>query len=75
MHDGDNNDFPDNQLLFTILVRSQDEHVRSNLIISIGDLCIRFPNQLEQWTSRIYHVLQDEVSRSNGNGNGIYLMI
>ena len=51
------------KLLFTILVRSPDEQVRSNLIISIGDLCIRVPNQLEQWTSRIYHVLQDEVGK------------
>ena len=48
-------------MLFTILVRSDDEEIRSNLIICIGDLCYRFPNMLEQWTSRIYQVLRDEV--------------
>ena len=31
------------------------------MIITIGDLCYRFPNLLELWTSRIYGVLRDEV--------------
>ena len=44
-------------------MRSSDEHIRSNIVICIGDLCYRFPNQLEQWTSRIYGTLRDEVRR------------
>ena len=30
-------------------------------MICIGDLCYRYPNQLEQWTNRIYSVLKDKV--------------
>ena len=47
----------------TLLVRSADERVRCNIVICIGDLCYRFPNQCEQWTSRIYGTLRDEVGK------------
>jgi condensin complex subunit 1 len=32
---------------------------RSNLIIAVGDLTIRFPNLLEPWTAHIYQPLSD----------------
>jgi hypothetical protein len=32
---------------------------RSNLIIAVGDLTLRFPNLLEPWTSHIYQPLSD----------------
>ena len=32
---------------------------RSNLIIAVGDLALRFPNLLEPWTSHIYQPLSD----------------
>ena len=33
--------------------------IRANTVIAIGDLCFRFPNLLEPWTSHIYSRLQD----------------
>ena len=32
---------------------------RSNLIIAVGDLALRYPNLLEPWTSHIYAPLSD----------------
>ena len=32
---------------------------RSNLIIAVGDLALRFPNLLEPWTAHIYQPLSD----------------
>lgn len=42
------------QLLFTILEKSEDDVIRANIVIALGDLSFRFPNQLEPWTPRIY---------------------
>ncbi|MPC84196.1 Condensin complex subunit 1 [Portunus trituberculatus] len=42
------------QLLFTILERSNEDVVRANLVIALGDLYFRFPNELEPWTPRFY---------------------
>lgn len=33
--------------------------VRSNLVIAIGDLALRFPNTLEPWTANMYRPLSD----------------
>nr|XP_039250362.1 condensin complex subunit 1-like [Styela clava] len=48
------------QLLFTLLEKSPHEVVRANLVIPIGDLCVRFPNLLEPWTAHLYARLKDE---------------
>ncbi|KYR02972.1 condensin-2 complex subunit D3 [Tieghemostelium lacteum] len=48
------------QLLFTILESSENETIRSNIVISLGDLAFRFPNSIEPWTNRIYNRLSDK---------------
>ena len=48
------------RLLFTILQKSVFPSIRSNIIISIGDLCFRFPNLVEPWSSHLYDRLQDK---------------
>lgn len=48
------------QLLFTLLQnRSVEAALRSNLVIALGDLALRFPNVLEPWTEHIYRPLGD----------------
>lgn len=48
------------QLLFTVLERSDDETIRSNIMIALGDLSFRFPNLIEPWNPSIYARLQDK---------------
>jgi len=51
------------RLLFTILEKTKDREIKINLLIAISDLCIRFPNQLDGWTGKIFDCLQSgEVS-------------
>lgn len=50
------------QLLFTLLEKSTNPLIRSQLIIGIGDLVYRFPNALEPWTSHLYLPLRDAKS-------------
>ena len=48
------------QLLFTLLHnRGVEPELRSNLVIALGDLALRFPNALEPWTDHIYRPLGD----------------
>ena len=47
------------QLIFTIVGRHASELVRSELILGIGDLIYRFPNELDPWTSHLYSPLRD----------------
>ena len=47
------------RLLFTMMEKSPLPVVRSNLIIAAGDLAIRFPNQVEPWTTHLYARLRD----------------
>ncbi|KAK9823736.1 hypothetical protein WJX72_005030 [[Myrmecia] bisecta] len=48
------------QLLFTLLQnRAVEASVRSNLVIAVGDLAIRFANLLEPWTEHMYKPLLD----------------
>ena len=57
------------QLLFTLLQnRSVEPGLRSNLIIALGDLALRFPNALEPWTEHIYRPLGDPDSKVRKNG-------
>ncbi|KAI5092898.1 condensin complex subunit 1 [Silurus meridionalis] len=48
------------RLLFTVLEKSPLPVVRSNAIIALGDLTVRFPNILEPWTPNLYARLCDE---------------
>jgi condensin complex subunit 1 len=48
------------QLLFSVLERSEDETIRSNIMIALGDLSFRFPNLIEAWNPSIYARLQDK---------------
>lgn len=50
------------QLLFTLVEKSTNPLVRSQLILGIGDLVYRFPNALEPWTSHLYFPLRDAKS-------------
>ncbi|XP_015587406.1 condensin complex subunit 1 [Cephus cinctus] len=48
------------QLLVTIMERSPYPGIRANVLIGLTDLTIRFPNQIEPWTSHIYGRLRDD---------------
>uniref|UniRef100_A0A146L071 Condensin complex subunit 1 n=1 Tax=Lygus hesperus TaxID=30085 RepID=A0A146L071_LYGHE len=48
------------QLYVTLMEKSKEETVRSNLVFGVGDLLCRFPNIVEPWTSHIYARLKDE---------------
>ena len=39
--------------------RSVSAPIRSNLVIALGDLSVRFPNTLEPWTAKMYGILED----------------
>eukprot|EP01052_Picozoa_sp_SAG31_P006669 SAG31_NODE_308_length_17951_cov_4.779240_16_plen_762_part_00 len=47
------------QLLFTVLAKDKSPRVRANIIIALGDLAFRFPNQLEPWSAHFYAMLGD----------------
>ena len=48
------------QLIFTLLQnRVVEASIRSNLVIALGDLALRFPNSLEPWTEHVYRPLGD----------------
>ncbi|KAK4295273.1 hypothetical protein Pmani_032152 [Petrolisthes manimaculis] len=55
------------QLLFTILEKSEEPTIRANVIIALGDLSFRFPNQLEPWTPHLYARLRDSSPRVRQN--------
>jgi condensin complex subunit 1 len=50
------------QLLFTLIEKSANPNIRSELIVGAGDLVYRFPNALEPWTSHLYLPLRDKAS-------------
>nr|AAD15962.1 pEg7 [Xenopus laevis] len=57
------------RLLFTLLEKSPLPSVRSNIMIALGDLSIRFPNLIEPWTPNLYARLRDpsrEVRKTAG---------
>jgi condensin complex subunit 1 len=55
------------QLLFTLMEKSTNMLVRSQLIIGVGDLVYRFPNALEPWTSHLYVPLRDKSTQVRMN--------
>ncbi|XP_060803530.1 condensin complex subunit 1 isoform X2 [Amyelois transitella] len=48
------------QLMVTVLKRSKNVSLRTNLTIAFADLTLRFPNLTQPWTHHIYHILNDE---------------
>lgn len=54
-------------LFFTVLTREDNENHRITMMITIGDLCIRYPNLIEPWTLYLYTRLQDISSRVREN--------
>ena len=49
-------------LLFTVLTRA-NENVRANIVVALGDLAFRFPNEVEPYTPKIYACLKDKSIR------------
>ena len=58
---GSHTDFCDRhlQLLFTVLQAAKDPRVRANVIIALGDMTFRFPNNVEPWSKHMYKRLRD----------------
>ncbi|KAI8436852.1 hypothetical protein MSG28_010306 [Choristoneura fumiferana] len=48
------------QLMVTVLTRSRNVPLRTNLTIAFADLTLRFPNLTQPWTRHIYQILSDE---------------
>eukprot|EP00484_Ammonia_sp_Unknown_P005006 CAMPEP_0197073468 /NCGR_PEP_ID=MMETSP1384-20130603/210621_1 /TAXON_ID=29189 /ORGANISM="Ammonia sp." /LENGTH=1672 /DNA_ID=CAMNT_0042512305 /DNA_START=42 /DNA_END=5060 /DNA_ORIENTATION=- len=48
------------RILFTLLEKHSDPSIRANIIIALGDMAFRFPNELDQWSTNIYRNLRDE---------------
>ncbi|XP_063383933.1 condensin complex subunit 1 [Cydia fagiglandana] len=48
------------QLMVTVLTRSRNVALRTNLTIAFADLTLRFPNLTQPWTRHIYQILSDE---------------
>lgn len=42
------------QLFVTMLERSPEPAVRTNLVLAFGDFLFRFPNLIEPWTHHLY---------------------
>ena len=47
------------QILFTILDKAPEWHVRCNMAISIGDLLCRFPNRTGRWVDHFFSAFRD----------------
>ena len=47
------------RLLATIMDKSDEAVIRANSIIAMGDLCVRFPNILDQWSAFMFQRLRD----------------
>lgn len=44
------------QLMMTVLKKSKNVSMRTNLTIAFADLTLRFPNLTQPWTHHIYHM-------------------
>lgn len=53
--------------LLDILKNTKDGNIRSNVIISFGDLLVRFPNEFEHFTPHIFQCLSDEFYPTKSN--------
>ena len=52
-------------LLFAVLAKApnDDQDLRANIVIALGDLAFRFPNEVEPYTPKIYACLRDKSTR------------
>ncbi|KAL7500027.1 hypothetical protein ACHAWT_007982 [Skeletonema menzelii] len=52
-------------LLFSVLSKApnDDQDLRANIVVALGDLAFRFPNELEPYTPKIYACLRDKSIR------------
>lgn len=52
-------------LLFSVLAKApnDDQDLRANIVIALGDLAFRFPNEVEPYTPKIYSCLRDKSTR------------
>lgn len=52
-------------LLFSVLAKApnDDQDLRANIVIALGDLAFRFPNEVEPYTPMIYACLRDKSTR------------
>ncbi len=52
-------------LLFSVLAKApnDDQDLRANIVVALGDLAFRFPNELEPYTPKIYACLRDKSTR------------
>ena len=52
-------------LLFSVLGKApnDDQDLRANIVVALGDLAFRFPNELEPYTPKIYACLRDKSIR------------
>jgi len=52
-------------LLFSVLAKApnDDQDLRANIVVALGDLAFRFPNELEPYTPKIYACLRDKSIR------------
>lgn len=42
------------------MTKSPEPVIRANTVIALGDLCVRFPNILDQWSGYMFQRLRDE---------------
>lgn len=54
-------------ILADVLEKSKDCTIRSNAIISFGDLLLRFPNEIEHYTGKIFSCLEDKDFQVKSN--------
>ncbi|KAL7465779.1 hypothetical protein ACHAXS_006100 [Conticribra weissflogii] len=52
-------------LLFSVLAKApnDDQDLRANIVVALGDLAFRFPNEVEPYTPKIYACLRDKSTR------------
>jgi len=55
------------RLIFTMLEKEIAPVIRANLIIALGDLSFRFPNNVEPWTPKMYARLHDMSIKVRSN--------
>ena len=52
-------------LLFSVFANApnDDQDLRANIVVALGDLAFRFPNEVEPYTPKIYACLRDQSTR------------
>lgn len=50
-------------LLFRTLEQAPDTTMRANTVVALGDLALRFPNEVEPYTHKLYACLNDDSTK------------